>query len=290
MPYTYMDYKGKKCVVTGAASGMGEAVTMILGELGAEIYALDLKEPRIPVKQYIPINLGDQAAIDTAVSQLPDSIDCVFSCAGIPGVTYGTKKFNPVDVVTVNYIGTRYFVESMLPKLHEGSAIMIIASLAGMNWRNCIQRFKEFIDISDWKAAQDYVRSKSDDPEFIGGIPELNRPYLFSKECIILWAQRVAWNLAARRIRINTVSPAAVLTPMHGDFLEINGKPRDSSMDVSPAGFESKPLQQAATMVFVNSNLAEYLSGQDIQVDYAISSFVATGGGELFADIKEKAK
>lgn len=80
-----LNYQGKKVVVTGAASGMGEVTAKLLIEQGAEVYALDINEPNFPVKQFIKINLGDKESIDQAVSQLPEKIDRIFSVAGIAG-------------------------------------------------------------------------------------------------------------------------------------------------------------------------------------------------------------
>lgn len=277
MANNQIDYKGKKVVVTGAASGMGESVVNQLAELGAEIYAMDIREVKGPVKEYIPLNLGDKTSIDSAVAKLPEQIDCVFSCAGIAGTTYLGKTFTPLEVVTINFIGTRYFVESLVPRLHEGSGIVLVSSIAGMNWRTKIEDYKEFLGITDFKDAQDFVVAHENDPLFIAGPSQINKPYSFSKECIIIYSAMRSWDLAEKKIRINTVSPGATQTPMHDDFLEIVGKERGGKMNVSPAGSESIPDQQASVMLMLNSEMADYVSGQDVQVDFAYAMGVQMG-------------
>lgn len=83
-----LNYEGKQVVVTGAASGMGEATAKILLEQGAKVYALDRNDAKIPVHQSFQVNLGRKESIDTVVSQLPTKVDSIFSCAGVAGTTY----------------------------------------------------------------------------------------------------------------------------------------------------------------------------------------------------------
>ena len=63
----YFGYAGKKCVVTGAGSGMGEATAKMLVELGAEVYALDIKPVTVQgIAQYIQVDLSEKSSIDNA--------------------------------------------------------------------------------------------------------------------------------------------------------------------------------------------------------------------------------
>src|SRR4051812_5771983 len=114
-----LKFKGKTCVVTGAASGIGETAAKLLIDQGGDVYALDVKEPAFPVKKYVNVNLGEKQSIDEAVKQLPFSIDKVFNCAGIAGPIYGGRTFSTLDVITINYIGPRYLIESLIPRMSE---------------------------------------------------------------------------------------------------------------------------------------------------------------------------
>src|SRR4051794_26146318 len=134
-----INYEGKKVVVTGAASGMGEKTAELLIDLGAEVYALDIKEPKLPVKAYIPINLAEKQSIDQAVQQLPEEIDCIMNCAGIAGATNNGEVINPLTVVTINFIGARHLIEALIPRVREGGAVSIIASTGGRAWSQKIQ-------------------------------------------------------------------------------------------------------------------------------------------------------
>ncbi len=78
-----INYQGKKCIVIGAASGIGLSVVKILSEMGAEVYGIDLKEVPVPVEKYVQINMGDKTSIENGITQLPDKIDSIFSCVGV---------------------------------------------------------------------------------------------------------------------------------------------------------------------------------------------------------------
>lgn len=57
----YLNYAKKNVVVTGGASGMGEATAKMLVELGAVVYVLDWAKPKIEgIKKYIHVDLSQQ--------------------------------------------------------------------------------------------------------------------------------------------------------------------------------------------------------------------------------------
>lgn len=57
----YLGYQGKVCVITGCASGMGLAAAERLIDLGAEVYGMDIKDCKLPMKKFIKTDLGDKA-------------------------------------------------------------------------------------------------------------------------------------------------------------------------------------------------------------------------------------
>ena len=108
------DYESRRVVVTGAASGMGAAVCDMLLELGAEVIGADIKEIENPALNAYQLNLMEQASIDAFVAEQADeSIYALFCCAGLP------QTFPPVEVVQVNFLGNRYLIEALLPKLQR---------------------------------------------------------------------------------------------------------------------------------------------------------------------------
>jgi NAD(P)-dependent dehydrogenase (short-subunit alcohol dehydrogenase family) len=125
-------YEGRQVVITGAATGMGFETTRLLLDAGATVTALDVAEVNLPGVAYLRTDLGDPAAIDAAVTQLPAEVDVLMNCAGIPGGT----KFSPLDVMKVNFLGLRHLTESVIPRIPSGGAIVHIASIAGSGWFN----------------------------------------------------------------------------------------------------------------------------------------------------------
>ena len=63
-------YDGRRVVVTGCASGIGEHVARQLTELGAEVVGLDLRRPAVQLKEFHEIDLSDLASIDRAVAAI----------------------------------------------------------------------------------------------------------------------------------------------------------------------------------------------------------------------------
>ena len=272
LSHNKIDYSGKKVVVTGGASGMGESVVRLISELGAEVYVLDIKEGTLPVKQYIPVNLAKKDTIDAAVAALPKGIDAVFHAAGIAGPIYSGARFSDLDIVTINYIGMRRCIEGIIPKMNENSAIVLVSSIAAFFFRGRIADYTEFVNMDDWDASVKYISERMDDPKFAGGPVESNRTYSFAKECLCIYAMYRCWALSEKKIRINTICPGPTTTPMHGDFREITGNKRDSPMPSSPVGREAHPDEMAGAMLFLNSDVASYISGQDICVDYGLAA------------------
>ena len=94
----YFGYKDKVCVVTGAASGIGRSTVDLLLDMGAVVYAIDIKDVEIPgVKNFIAADLNSKDAIDMAFEEIPKQIDCFFGVAGVSGV-----KTNFYTTFTVN--------------------------------------------------------------------------------------------------------------------------------------------------------------------------------------------
>jgi len=257
---------------------------IFVSKLGKPKYfnALDRTEIKDDnIAKYIHIDLGNKDSIDNAVAQLPDRIDSIFSVAGVAGEIYRGSRFTPTQVVTINFIGARRLIESLIPRMPAGGSIVMCSSVAGSAWPMHVNVYRPFAEIDDWDEAIKYFEDRLDDPEFMGP-PELaNKAYVVSKETMIIYAKYRSWALSEKHIRINTISPAAIKSPMHDDFNELTGMERGTPLPGSPANIESEPVQQAAVMLFMNSDMADYVSGQDLQVDYALMGGIMTGVGSM---------
>src|SRR5690349_9013344 len=83
-----LGYQGKQVVVTGAASGMGQATAAILVDLGARVVSIDVKPTDVAVAEHLEVDLRDPRAIDRAVASIDGSVHAVFSVAGLPGAPF----------------------------------------------------------------------------------------------------------------------------------------------------------------------------------------------------------
>src|SRR5205085_2277459 len=124
----FVSYKGKRVVITGCFSGMGEATAKRLLDLGAEVHGLDYKQTALKLASFNQVDLREPAAIDAAVAKIGGKVDALFNCAGLP------QTFPGLDVMKVNYMGTRRVTERVVPLMSKGGAICSISSTAGLGW------------------------------------------------------------------------------------------------------------------------------------------------------------
>ena len=74
-------YEGKRVVIAGCFSGMGEAAAQELVRLGAEVHGVDVRESKVPMASFRTVDLKDRASIDAAVAGIGGEIDSLFNCA-----------------------------------------------------------------------------------------------------------------------------------------------------------------------------------------------------------------
>jgi NAD(P)-dependent dehydrogenase (short-subunit alcohol dehydrogenase family) len=198
-----MKIDGKTAIITGGASGLGEAAARLLAEKGAQVVILDLNEERGTslkeelgksvafIKTDITNSQGVQAAIDFAMEQFK-RIDIVINCAGIaPGMKMATKKGpHSLDVfrktMEINVIGPfdviRLAVDKMIqsePNDEGGRGVIInTASIAA----------------------------------FDGQVGQA--AYAASKAALVGLTLPVARDLSGEGIRICTIAPGLFKTPM----------------------------------------------------------------------------
>ena len=125
--------QGKRIVVTGSASGIGEATTTLLKERGATVIGFDRTERTDNVDEFYPVELTDftagNASIEAAVSGLSGPIHGLCNIAGLP-----PRGNDAALVLKVNFLSLRKFTETLAPMLENNGSIVNMASLAGFGW------------------------------------------------------------------------------------------------------------------------------------------------------------
>ena len=246
-------YDGRRAVVTGCASGIGAHVVRQLTELGADVVGLDKRPPSTEIAEFHALDLTDPASIDRAVTSIGGQVDALFNIAGV-----SSGVGDPVLVVTINFLGLRHFTEALLANMRAGSSIVSVSSLAASGYREHQQVVGGLLNTGTMPEGIDWCR-RHPDALADGG-------YRLSKEAIILYTMRNTAALGANGIRINCTGQGVTETPILDQLRTAYGQEYLDDIP-KPLGRVADPAEQAAVLVFLNSQAASYISGQVLWVD-----------------------
>lgn len=253
----YMSFSGKIIVVTGVSSGIGAACASLLKSRGAKIIGLDINEPEIgATDDFIAFNQGDLASVDQAIAKLPSGIDGLLNIAGVAP----SPRFSPTDVLKINFFGLRYFTENLVEKLKDGAGIVNMTSGTGAGWMGNLANIAAFIALQTIDQVDDFVNEHGIGNEGLGN----NAAYPFSKQLLSVWTMKTSITWKSKGIRVNAVAPAAVETPIMGDFMTSFGA--ESAERMKKVG-AATPEQIALATAFLISEDAVWVSGAVLPVD-----------------------
>lgn len=257
----FLGYQGKRVVVSGCFSGMGEATARLLLELGAEVHGFDYKDCALPLASFTRVDLRDEGSIDAAVSGLSGQFDALFNCAGLPG------NMDLFDVMKVNYLAVRKVTSAIAPMLKEGSGVASISSTAGNAWMMRLATHLELAATPDFASGLKWCEDNRE---------QIFESYSFGKEALIVWTMREAAHLIKRGIRLNCILPGPTQTPMMPEFEKVAPK---SLLEATtqPINRFATPEEQARPLIFLNSPAASYVNGVALQVDGGFTGGATTG-------------
>jgi len=240
-----INLKDKNIIITGAASGIGKETAITASRLGANVIMLDLSEDGLKETTYLLdgnnhsyyiTDLTDTESISTIIKEIIEKngiINGLVHCAGI-----SSRK--PLNVLTkdgfskvmdVNFYSFVELVRQVCKKKHfaEGGSVVVMSSISS---------------IRGYKAKSEYCVSKAAVDAFV--------------RCMAL-------ELAERKIRVNSVMAAEVLTPLALKAREINQAVGASDFN-APLG-PSEPYEVANTIVFLLSDATKTITGTSILID-----------------------
>lgn len=241
---------GKVAIITGAARGQGEATARLFAAEGCSVVLTDIlvAEGEAVAADigggalFVPHDISDEAAwghvVDKTLSQF-GRIDILVNNAAIP-------LFNPIEnttkdallrVLSVNAVGPFLGIKAVLPSMKQArkGSIVNISSVNGL---------RGTIGMSAYDMAKWAVRGLT---------------------------KTIALEAAADNVRVNSVHPGAIDTPM----LNPTGQQDSASLarDLGiPLRRIGQPAEIAAASLFLASDDASYISGAELAVDGAWSA------------------
>ncbi len=285
----YFGYQGKVCVVTGAASGMGKATAEMLVDLGAKVYALDWNTVEVDgITEFISVDLSNKDSIDQAFTKIPEHIDSFFGIAGVSGIKTDFNKTVTIDLIANKYICETYLTNRMT----SGGAIAFITSTGGNNWEKEGNK-KEYLPIVEATGWDAMIRALEQ-----LNLNHLPGPlgYMFAKMAMNYYTAVLQPVFASKHIRVNAVLPGSTETGMKDEFSIAAGG--DDKL-IAAAGFASRlaeSREMAEPVVFLNSNMASFISGELLIADYGCTIMTTSGfqqdpmGSVTFDIIKQNFK
>jgi NAD(P)-dependent dehydrogenase (short-subunit alcohol dehydrogenase family) len=236
-------------IVTGAASGIGAAVAARLREAGREVIGLD-RRPAGGCRTVL-CDLARPETIDAAVGELPGEVGGLANVAGVPGT------FPAELVMRVNVLGLRHLTEALLARLAPGSAVVNVASVAARRDPRPREEVAGILATPSFESGLVWCLDHPLDPP---------AAYRFSKQVLLEWTLQAATAWRGRGIRVVSVSPGVVDTPILPDFRASMG---DAAIEAATAeaGRLAQPEDVAPVITFLLSAEARWVNGTDVRVD-----------------------
>ncbi len=238
-----MDFSNRTILVTGAAGGIGGATAARFAGLGARVALCDLDATALDKTLagldgderrhlVLPADLTNPVEVEALARQCKDAfghLDCVVTAAGtFPEAAIADMSDEEWRrVLAVNLDSVFYLARSLSPQLRDGGAIVNVASVAA---------YRGSLNHAHYAAAK-------------AGVLGLTRS--------------MALELAPRRIRVNSVAPGLIDTPMIDGLLKARGDTLHAAIPLSRLG---RPEEVASAIAFLCSDWASYITGETLHV------------------------
>jgi glucose 1-dehydrogenase len=262
--------KGQKAIVTGASSGIGKAIAIALGAAGADVVVnyVGGEQPALEVVKTITGAGGTAIAVQCDVSQ-EDQVLAMFQRA--------IKEFGTVDIL-INNAGLQKDAAVDEMTLAQWNTVIGV-NLTGqfLCAREAIREFKRRGVRKDVSVSAGKIICISSVHEAIPWAGHVN--YATSKGGVMLMMKTIAQEVAPHRIRVNSICPGAIRTPINTAAWE-TPEAYESLMRLIPYKRIGEPEDIGRVAVMLASDLADYINGTSIYVDGGMCLYpgFATGG------------
>ncbi|HHW99921.1 MAG TPA: 3-oxoacyl-[acyl-carrier-protein] reductase [Acholeplasmataceae bacterium] len=242
-----MDLKGKVAIVTGGATGIGRAIVQKLASLGATV-----------VINYNSSKTASEELVNELTSQ-GHTVDCIQAnvskfAEAEKLINYTVEKFGRVDILVNNAGITR---DNLIMRMNEEDFDQVIeVNLKGV-WN-----LSKHVSRVMMKQRSGKIINISSVVAIMGNVGQSN--YCASKAGVIGLTKSLARELAKRNITVNAVAPGFIKTKMT-DVLD--EKIVDQIANNIPLSRLGEPSDIANVVAFLASPLADYITGQVLNVD-----------------------
>lgn len=246
--------QSKSAVVTGGAVGIGRACVERLSEEGARVAILDLLEDEgaalaqaLSAKGreviFLHADVSDEAALKTAIDTAAErfgGLHVMVNNAGVSGAAKPTHEVTEAEwdhVQSVNVKGVLFGTKHAIPHLRKagGGSIVNLSSIAGLIG--------------------------------VGGLA----PYHASKGAVRLMTKNDAITYASEGIRVNSIHPGYIWTPMVENHLRRTTDDLEAAKAAAggahPLGHMGEPDDIAWAAVYLASDEAKFVTGSELVVD-----------------------
>jgi NAD(P)-dependent dehydrogenase (short-subunit alcohol dehydrogenase family) len=238
---------GEPVIVTGASSGIGAATAKALGSVGASVVLVGRDKARLAQSAAAVEQAGGKAHVVEAeltdVSAAEGVVDKALAAFGsLHGIVHSASVFDPRPLADTtfesfdeqwraNVAAPLFMTKAAVPHMKPGSSVVLVASTtATVGFPGC-------------------------------------SAYTATKGAVISLGRALAVELAPAGIRINTVVPGYVRTPMLQPHLDANEGYEDWIVANTPQGRIAGPEELATNIVYMLSALSEYVHGATLVVD-----------------------
>ncbi len=245
--------KDKIAVITGAALGIGRAIAVRMAEEGASVHLLDLHDDKGEALKgelkdrgfeasYGRCDVSKEGEVANAMAKAAERkgrIDVLVNNAGVAGVSKPTDQITEAEwdfVQSINVKGVFFCTKHAIPHLRRagGGSIINLSSIYGLV-----------------------------------GAPDLP-PYHASKGAVRLMTKTDAMIYAAERIRVNSIHPGFIWTPMVEGFLhgqDVQDTGRSALAALHPLGHLGDPDDIAWGAVYLASDESKFVTGSELVID-----------------------
>jgi glucose 1-dehydrogenase len=249
--------KGQKALVTGANSGIGKGVAMALGRAGADV-VINFRSGEEAAQQVADeiIAAGSRSYIHNAdVSQEAQIIDMFERMK---------REFGTIDIM-VNNAGLHKDARIEEMTLEQWNTVISV-NLTGqfLCAREAVKEFKRRGVVKEVSCAAGKIICISSVHEVIPWAGHVN--YAASKGGVMLMMKSIAQEVAPYRIRVNSVSPGAIRTPINTAAWSTPEAYADL-MRLVPYKRIGEPEDIGRTVAWMASDEADYITGACIYVD-----------------------